>query len=447
MKLNKLSLLTVLIASFTLSNAVKANIETEQFKVNGFYAQAYAHANKREYYGVNEGFEFIDAALNFRWSDQNKYSAAGQVYHRNYGDLDSDTKIDYLFAGLDTYQNTNLDLKIRVGRVKNKFGIYNETRDVPHSLPGASIPTMLYQEALRDIRMTLDGLSFNLLSNTIDGTFETQVNIGGTRSKQSSDLKRYIEDLGMEGYLDDDLPYGAVSLYVDYSPNDYPNLNFGFSFYRSSVELKDGLSATQIQQNLSEKVVPLMVNYYVDNGINPLSPTTLQQQAAQEYALSQQRSNLGQFVNDVSIKGDFFGAHLQYQFHQFLLSLEYLVIKTDFVAENKTLGIYYAEKNKLNQSYYAQIEWQPTNQLVGLFRYADTIIDSANEQEGGSILNDIIQVGQINTFAVRWYIQSNLSLTYEYNDYDGKSSFVNDQGQLTRLGRWQYSLLKIIYDF
>lgn len=130
---------------------------------NGFISQAFLKSQGNNLYGDsrNGSFELMEAAINSNWRFSNRLHFAGQLITRDAGNADNgDVTIDYLFADYKLAENDQSGLGIRLGRVRNNYGFYNDTRDVIFTRPTIIMPQAVYFEGngLREFLFSSDGM-------------------------------------------------------------------------------------------------------------------------------------------------------------------------------------------------------------------------------------------------------------------------------------------------
>lgn len=131
-------------------------------QLHGFASQGYFLSDGNNFYGDSQrgSSEFMEAGINANWLANNKLNVAGQLLTRDAGATDNGSvKIDYLFADYKAIENDLSGLGFRLGRVRNAYGFYNETRDVLVTRPSILMPQAIYYEGngLRELLFSSDG--------------------------------------------------------------------------------------------------------------------------------------------------------------------------------------------------------------------------------------------------------------------------------------------------
>lgn len=132
-------------------------------QVHGFVSQAYLKSEGNNIYGDsrNGSTDFMEAGINGTLRYSSRLHFAGQIITRDAGNSDNgDTDVDYLFADYKLGENDQSGIGARVGRVRNNYGFYNDTRDVIFTRPTILMPQAVYFEGngLREFLFSSDGL-------------------------------------------------------------------------------------------------------------------------------------------------------------------------------------------------------------------------------------------------------------------------------------------------
>ncbi len=143
--------------------AIALDLGIGDWSAHGFASQGYTYTTGNNFFGKsqNDGsFDFREIGVNVAGHIYPNFFIAAQGLYRDAGGSDRDNfRLD--FANLD-YQLPLGDesaVGIRLGRIKNPFGLYNDTRDVIWTRPGATLPQSVYFDALalRQAMISSDG--------------------------------------------------------------------------------------------------------------------------------------------------------------------------------------------------------------------------------------------------------------------------------------------------
>ena len=156
--------LIVLVLYLTFSRfAYALDLSIGDWSAHGFASQGYTYTTGNNFFGKsqNDGsFDFREIGVNVAGHVYPNFLIAAQGLYRDAGGSDRDNfRLD--FANLD-YQyplSNETTIGIRLGRIKNPFGLYNDTRDVIWTRPGVTLPQSVYFDALalRQAMISSDG--------------------------------------------------------------------------------------------------------------------------------------------------------------------------------------------------------------------------------------------------------------------------------------------------
>lgn len=135
----------------------------EDWQLHGFASQGYTLTSKYNAYGSSRSggsLDFTEVGVNVLGHIRPNLLVAAQGLYRSAGGSDrEDFRLD--FANLDYHFaiGERGTAGVRMGRVKNPFGLYNDTRDVVWTRPGVFVPQSVYFDslALRQPMISSDG--------------------------------------------------------------------------------------------------------------------------------------------------------------------------------------------------------------------------------------------------------------------------------------------------
>jgi hypothetical protein len=133
------------------------------FQMHGFLSQGYTYTSANNFFGNSQGdgsLEFTELGLNVLGHPLPNVLVAVQGLYRDAGGSDDlGFRLDY--ANLDYHLPLGdySRVGVRVGRVKNPFGLYNEGRDAIWNRPGVLLPLSIYLDSfgLRQAQISSDG--------------------------------------------------------------------------------------------------------------------------------------------------------------------------------------------------------------------------------------------------------------------------------------------------
>jgi hypothetical protein len=171
-----------------------------QYQLHGFAAQAYALSDGNNYVSdsLDGSLDFYELGLNGS-AGVGPLTVSAQGLVRRFGEQDNgDLRLDYGFLDYRAFSTMDAAAGVRLGRVKNYYGLFNDTRDVVFTRPGIVLPSSVYFEGagIRSILFSSDGgqlyggygygdhyASFNVtlaLDDTASGEEKRTVFGGGT---------------------------------------------------------------------------------------------------------------------------------------------------------------------------------------------------------------------------------------------------------------------------
>jgi hypothetical protein len=147
--------------TFLLLAMPVAALDEWQYQLHGFAAQAYAHSDGNNYVGssLDGSFEYYELGLNGSVA-RGPFAFSAQGLVRRFGELDDGAlRLDYAFADYRAISTLDYKLGLRLGRVKNHYGFFNDSRDVVFTRPGILLPSSIYLESvgLRGLLFSSDG--------------------------------------------------------------------------------------------------------------------------------------------------------------------------------------------------------------------------------------------------------------------------------------------------
>jgi hypothetical protein len=177
-----------------------ADPDTRPWQVHGFLSQAAFHTSDNNFAGESDdgvSTDFNEAGLNGSLALLSSLRVSGQLLARNAGRYDSgELRTDYFNIDWQFLSNANVRVGTRVGRVRNTYGLFNETRDIAHTRPGITLPTVVYLEQARDFYISRDG--FGLYSDifTHRGTIAIEAGAGKARVSKRLINEALMSDAG-----------------------------------------------------------------------------------------------------------------------------------------------------------------------------------------------------------------------------------------------------------
>ncbi|MEA3638448.1 MAG: hypothetical protein VBE63_00725 [Lamprobacter sp.] len=133
----------------------------DRIQLHGFASQAMVSTSANRFYGdsPNTSFDFTEIGLNASWRLSPRLLLAGQLLSRRAGEMsDGQPEIDFALADITLMTTDRVRFGTRIGRIKNRLGLYNETRDVSFTHPGIFLPQVVYFDKVRNLVLSSDGV-------------------------------------------------------------------------------------------------------------------------------------------------------------------------------------------------------------------------------------------------------------------------------------------------
>ncbi len=137
--------------------------DSHKFQWNGFITQGWSLSDNNRFFGASDrhhgSFIFREIGMNGALELTPAFQLRGQLLSRTASREDSASpKVDYLFANWNWLQRQQQQAGLRLGRIKNPIGFYNDTRDVAFTRPGVILPQSIYLERIRQLELASDGI-------------------------------------------------------------------------------------------------------------------------------------------------------------------------------------------------------------------------------------------------------------------------------------------------
>jgi hypothetical protein len=340
-----------------------------KLQVHGFASQAVLQSTDNDYFGdsPSTSFDFTEIGLNASYQADPRLLFSGQLLVRRAGEMyDGTPSLDYGLVDFTPVSNLEMRLGVRLGRIKNPFGLYNETRDVPFTRPGIFLPQVIYYDKVRNLLLSYDGIM--LYGERYSDQGNVSLNLGVGQS--------VIDDNVEWAYLGDDFPGNLEA--------DGVNWGIGSLWYTTPAdELKLGLSAILTQMDFN---------------------------AGAESFLSSGTIDVFDWV-----------ASFQYNAEDWTISAEYSRTPTRW----NDLGPYFPFEDQVMEGYYLQGAYRLRPNLELMTRYEEGF---ANRQDRdgrdfslltGNTTPRFDFFSKIWTLALRWDINPNIMFRLELQRHDG----------------------------
>lgn len=410
-----------LLMTAVLSYPVGALAADPQF--SGYVSQGVIYSGDNPFYDDDTGtnFNLRELGLNASWNVSDRLRFAGQLISRKAGDLeDGDPKIDFLLMDYQFLVTEQARAGVRLGRVKNQYGLYNTTRDIPHGRPGVFVPQSVYFDSMRDALLSSEGVNLylNLSTNFADFSFNVQK---GREDLDNNAIEYQLFQQDAPGDVDS---IDFEGLKITMEPRALPGLVAGITLIDLSLEYGDYPALALSQVSVASAMSSLLTN-------------------PSNYALLLTNQQLELLMSLYSV---------QYAWKDWILTGEYLNIDID-IENLKLLYIPLPGKKETSIGGYLQLEWLASNQLSAYLRYEELYYRDTDKdgkkyalETGGNALG---VYNKALTLGARWYFTPDLSLTAEYSANEG-AAFINGQPEEDYSSleeNWDMFILQMSYHF
>ncbi|MDE2366129.1 MAG: hypothetical protein KGM95_04265, partial [Betaproteobacteria bacterium] len=132
-------------------------------QIHGFVGQSWLKSSGNDnVFGKSSSdggsFDFRELGLNASMRPLPKLQFSAQMISRTAGKgSPGNARFDYGFLDYTYFSGEAGQLGIRLGRMKNPLGFYNDTRDVPFTRPTILLPQSIYFERTRKLAIAADG--------------------------------------------------------------------------------------------------------------------------------------------------------------------------------------------------------------------------------------------------------------------------------------------------
>jgi len=232
----------------------------DDFQVHGFLSQGLFSSSGNNVYGKSKdsvSAGSTELGLNLSYQALNNLSFAVQGLYRRAGEItgsEGEVSLDFAFIDYTFFRHNKGRLGVRGGRVKNPWGLYNETRDVASTHPTIFLP-LAYFERSRSLFLSMDGAQFYTDYNTSVGDFSFKFNLGVTNPSDKELLLAVTRNPFSTGSLASDLSFLA-NLNYDINNGEYI---FAISYANLGLKYNNAMP-TDPNQNLDIKIDSLMLS-------------------------------------------------------------------------------------------------------------------------------------------------------------------------------------------
>ncbi len=207
---------------------------------HGFLTQGFVHTTANRFFGDSEdgSFDFTEIGVNASYKVTPSVLVSGQVLSRRAGEMDNGSpSVDFALIDWQLFGDAQGAAGIKVGRVKNPLGLYNDTRDVAFTRPSIFLPEQVYFDRVRDLLHSSDSVHVYARRYTDLGTWDLDVGVGRARADKNVEIAFLGRDFG--GDLDTD---GLA--YVGRIGFETPDSAWRFALSGARIDLEFDRAAT-----------------------------------------------------------------------------------------------------------------------------------------------------------------------------------------------------------
>jgi hypothetical protein len=145
------------------SCAAQAEKLPHNLQIHGFVSQSWLMSSDNNVFGKSSSgsgsFDFRELGLNASMRPLPRLQFSAQMLSRWAGKgSEGNIRLDYGFIDYTAFSGETSQLGIRLGRMKNPLGFYNDTRDVPFTRPSILLPQSIYFDRTRKLALAADGV-------------------------------------------------------------------------------------------------------------------------------------------------------------------------------------------------------------------------------------------------------------------------------------------------
>lgn len=210
----------------------------ENTQVHGFLSQGYSWTSSNNFFGHSEtgSPNFTELGANLRIAATRWLDLAAQGIYRHAGKVENRVQLDFALADLTVLTEENYAIHLRGGRIKNPFGLYNETRDVAFTRPSILLPQGIYFDRSRALFRSSDGGQIFIENYASWGDLSLAINIGMPRNP-NDEIEASIFGFNAPGRIQANRPMYLGQLRYEYNAGE---LILALSYADAQLEYNTG---------------------------------------------------------------------------------------------------------------------------------------------------------------------------------------------------------------
>jgi len=240
-----------------------------KLRTHGFFTQGYIKSKDNNFFGNSSGkgsLNFTEIGVNASIQPLAQLHTSAQLLLRQAGESDTaDLALDFAIIDYRLQSSPIFNSGIRVGRIKNTLGFYNETRDIAFTRPSVILPQSIYFDRVRDVALSSNGGQiYGFYSSSI---MDVQLQISAAKPLLSKDTEIALFSTDLPGALDPKFSYGSkinieffqgrlnfaysdIYLNIDYGTTtgqalNNPNLKFNPRVFSARFLMKNFIFSTE----------------------------------------------------------------------------------------------------------------------------------------------------------------------------------------------------------
>ncbi|WP_458527002.1 porin [Onishia taeanensis] len=166
---------------------------SDTLQVHGFLSQALVITDDNDFFGPSSesggSTKFTEVGVNFSMRPHEDVLVAAQVLSRRAGGDGSEAQpeLDYGVIDYQLLSSQKRNIGLQLGRFKNPFGFYNQTRDVAFTRPSILLPQSIYFDRTRTVGLAGDGATIYAEERLSNGSITAQFGLGEARLGEDVD--------------------------------------------------------------------------------------------------------------------------------------------------------------------------------------------------------------------------------------------------------------------
>jgi hypothetical protein len=175
----KTAIFPILLLACTGGTAQATDSLPDGVQLHGFASQSIISTDHNNFFGNTQNsasLGFTELGANISWRVNPNLQISAQAISRHAGEADNGKlRLDYAMLNLTAYADENSRYGIYLGKIKNPYGLYNETRDVAFARPSILLPQSIYFDRLRNFALSSPGVGLYAQHSSALGDLSVQV--------------------------------------------------------------------------------------------------------------------------------------------------------------------------------------------------------------------------------------------------------------------------------